>query len=238
MTACNPQHIAIIMDGNGRWASARGLPRVAGHRAGMEALKRTLRAARERGIDYLTVYAFSAENWSRPESEILDLMELLRLYLRAELAELHRDGVRLKFIGDHTMLPTDVQKLVTESAEMTKNNTSGTLIIALSYGARQEIVKAAQTLAARAAAGEITPNAIDENLFAGALDTAGVPDPDLLIRTSGELRLSNFLLWQTAYTEFVFTDTLWPDFGAKELDAAITEYQQRERRYGKLGTVA
>jgi undecaprenyl diphosphate synthase len=226
-----PNHIAIIMDGNGRWAAARKLPRVMGHRAGMEALKRTLRAVRERGVEFLTVYAFSAENWDRPESEISDLMELLRVYLRGELAELHRDGVRLKFIGDHSRLPQDVQNMISESTALTANNTAGTLIIALSYGGRQEIVQAAQRLAQQGAP-------VTEENFAAALNTAGIPDPDLLIRTSGEMRLSNFLLWQTAYTEFVFTETLWPDFGAKDLDAAITEYQQRERRYGKLGAMA
>ena len=230
-TARSPRHIAIIMDGNGRWAAARGLPRVMGHRQGMEALKRTLRAVRERGVEFLTVYAFSAENWDRPESEISDLMELLRLYIRAELAELHRDGVRLRFIGDHSRLPADVQTMIAEAAKLTEQNTAGTLVIALSYGGRQEIVRAARCLA------ENKQEVTEEN-FAAALYTTDIPDPDLLIRTSGEMRLSNFLLWQTAYTEFVFTETLWPDFGAKDLDAAITEYQQRERRYGKLGQLA
>jgi len=226
-----PRHIAIIMDGNGRWAAARGMPRALGHRQGMEALKRTLKAVCERGVEILTVYAFSAENWDRPESEISDLMELLRLYIRAELAELHRDGVRLRFIGDHARLPEDVQTMIAEAARLTAQNTAGTLVIALSYGSRQEIIRAVQRLA-----GQGMP--ITEESFAGALDTAGIPDPDLLIRTSGEMRLSNFLLWQTAYTEFVFTDTLWPDFGVKDLDAAIQAYQQRERRYGKLGQLA
>ncbi len=226
-----PCHIAIIMDGNGRWAKARALPRAMGHRQGMEALKRTLRAVRERGVEYLTVYAFSAENWDRPEEEISDLMELLRIYIRAELAELHRDGVRLRFIGDLARLPADVRKMINEAAELTAQNTSGTLVVALSYGARQEIIRAARRLAEQGAA-------MNEENFAAALDTAGIPDPDLLIRTSGEMRLSNFLLWQTAYTEFVFTDTLWPDFGAKDLDAALAEFQQRERRYGKRGTMA
>lgn len=233
-----PRHIAIIMDGNGRWANSRGLPRAMGHRQGMEALKRTLRATRERGVEYLTIYAFSAENWSRPESEISDLMELLRIYIRAELAELHRDGVRLRFIGDHARLPGDVQNLITDAAKLTEHNTSGTLVIALSYGARQEIVRAAQKLAADATEGKISPNDITEEKLSAELYTCDIPDPDLLIRTSGELRLSNFLLWQTAYTEFVFTETLWPDFSAKDLDAAIHEYQQRERRYGKLSQLA
>lgn len=192
-----PKHIAIIMDGNGRWAKARALPRAMGHRQGMEALKRTLRTARERGVEYLTVYAFSAENWGRPESEISDLMELLRIYIRAELAELHRDGVRLKFIGDHARLPEDVRALIHDAAKLTAENTAGTLVIALSYGARQEILRAAQRLAEQG-------GAITEETFSAVLDTAGIPDPDLLIRTSGEMRLSNFLLWQTAYTEFVF----------------------------------
>ncbi len=226
-----PRHIAIIMDGNGRWAAARKLPRAMGHRQGMEALKRTIEAVRERGIEFLTIYAFSAENWSRPETEISDLMDLLRHYLRGELAEMHKDGLRLRFIGDHARLPADVQSLISESAKLTEKNTKGNLVIALSYGGRQEILQAAQTLAAQGA--EIT-----EESFSAALYTSEIPDPDLLIRTSGELRLSNFLLWQTAYTEFVFTETLWPDFSAKDLDAAINEYQQRERRYGKLGQLA
>ena len=229
--ARTPQHIAIIMDGNGRWAAARNLPRAMGHRAGMEALKRTLRAVRQRGVQYLTVYAFSAENWDRPQEEISDLMELLRLYIRAELAELHRDGVRLRFIGDHARLPVDVQTLMNEAATLTEFNTAGTLVIALSYGARQEILRAAQKLVA-------SKQEITEETFTAALDTVGIPDPDLLIRTSGEMRLSNFLLWQTAYTEFVFTETLWPNFNEQDLDRAINEFQQRERRYGKLGAMA
>lgn len=234
----NPQHIAIIMDGNGRWATARGLPRALGHRQGMEALKRTLKAARQRGVQILTVYAFSAENWDRPEDEISDLMELLRLYIRAELAELHRDGVRLRFIGDHARLPQDVQSLLDEAAKLTAENTGGTLVIALSYGARQEMVRAAQRLAAQAMRGDLRVEEIDDMAFARNLYTSDLPDPDLLIRTSGEMRLSNFLLWQTAYTEFVFTETLWPDFWEKDLDAAISAYQQRERRYGKRGASA
>lgn len=226
-----PRHIAIIMDGNGRWANARKLPRAMGHRQGMEALKRTVRAVQQRGIEYLTIYAFSAENWSRPETEISELMDLLRHYLRAELAEMHRDGLRLRFIGDHARLPQDVRELIAESEKLTAENQKGTLVIALSYGGRQEILRAAQKL------NESGQPMTEEN-FSSALDTAGMPDPDLLIRTSGEIRLSNFLLWQTAYTEFVFTETLWPDFSEKDLDAAITEYQQRERRYGKLGQLA
>lgn len=233
-----PHHIAIIMDGNGRWAAARNVPRAAGHRAGMEALKRTVKSARERGVKILTVYAFSAENWDRPEDEISDLMELLRLYIRAELAHLHADGVRLRFIGDHARLPPDVQALLEEATKLTAENTAGTLVVALSYGARQEMVRAAQRLAVQAMRGDLRVEEIDDMAFARNLYTSDLPDPDLLIRTSGEMRLSNFLLWQTAYTEFVFTETLWPDFGEKDLDAAITAFQQRERRYGKRGASA
>jgi undecaprenyl diphosphate synthase len=222
------RHIAIIMDGNGRWAAARKMPRAMGHRAGVEALKRTVHAARARGIEYLTVYAFSAENWNRPAAEIAELMELLRWYIGAELAELHRDGARLRFIGDLGRLPDDVQSLLYDAAKLTEHNTAGTLVIALSYGARQEILQAAQVLAAQG-------KPMTEENFTNALYTADIPDPDLLIRTSGEMRLSNFLLWQTAYTEFVFTETLWPDFDAKDLDEAIGSFERRERRYGKLG---
>ena len=226
-----PNHIAIIMDGNGRWAQSRGLPRAMGHRQGVEALKRTVRAVRDRGVRYLTIYAFSSENWQRPEGEVAELMDLLRIFLKAELAQLHKDGVQLRFIGDLSPLPDDVRALLNHAAGLTAGNDRATLVVALSYGARQEIVRAAQRLAQQGAV-------ITEEVFSAALDTAGIPDPDLLIRTSGELRLSNFLLWQTAYTEFVFTDTLWPDFDAADLDAAIAEFQQRERRYGNVETVA
>ena len=227
-----PAHVAIIMDGNGRWAKARGLPRIAGHRRGAEAVRRTIIAAAELGISYLTLFGFSSENWKRPSGEIAELMALLRVYLRGEIAELHRNGVRVRIIGDRTRLAPDIVTLIVNAEELTQNNTRLTLIVALSYGGRHDIVQAAQFLAAEAAAGRITPEAIDESCFNDYLFTAGIPDPDLLIRTSGEQRISNFLLWQTAYTELVFVDTLWPDFGASDLATAVREFHGRDRRYG------
>jgi undecaprenyl diphosphate synthase len=227
-----PAHVAIIMDGNGRWAKARGLPRIAGHRRGAEAVRRTVVAATDLGISYLTLFGFSSENWKRPSGEIDDLMSLLRVYLRGEIAELHRNGVRVRVIGDRSRLASDIVTLIVNAEELTRENTRLTLIVALSYGGRHDIVQAAQRLAAEAVAGRVRPEAIDESRFADHLFTAGIPDPDLLIRTSGEQRISNFLLWQTAYTELVFVDTLWPDFGANDLAKAISEFHGRDRRYG------
>lgn len=227
-----PAHVAIIMDGNGRWAKARGLPRIAGHRRGAESVRRAVVAATELGISYLTLFGFSSENWKRPSGEIDDLMSLLRVYLRGEIAELHQNGVRVRIIGDRTRLAPDIVTLIVNAENLTRDNTRLTLIVALSYGGRHDIVQAAQRLAAAAAAGSIKPDAIDETLFADYLFTAGIPDPDLLIRTSGEQRISNFLLWQTAYTELVFVDTLWPDFGASDLTKALREFHARDRRYG------
>jgi undecaprenyl diphosphate synthase len=227
-----PRHVAIIMDGNGRWAKARGLPRVAGHRQGAEAARKVLRAAGEAGVECLTLYAFSSENWRRPEEEINDLMGLLRFYIGAELNTLHREGVRIKVIGDHQAFQPDVARMVDKAIGKTAANRRMTLTIALNYGARAEIVDAARTLAKRAAAGEIAPEAIDEAAFDAALDTAGLPPLDLLIRTSGERRLSNFLLWQAAYAELLFVDTLWPDFDGDALRAAFADYAGRERRFG------
>jgi len=227
-----PAHVAIIMDGNGRWAKARGLPRIAGHRRGAEAVRRTVVAAADLGISYLTLFGFSSENWKRPTGEIDELMSLLRVYLRGEIAELHRNGVRVRVIGDRSRLAPDIVTLIVNAEELTRENTRLTLIVALSYGGRHDIVQAAQRLAAEAVAGRVRPEAIDENRFADHLFTAGIPDPDLLIRTSGEQRISNFLLWQTAYTELVFVDTLWPDFGANDLAKAISEFHGRDRRYG------
>lgn len=227
-----PAHVAIIMDGNGRWAKARGLPRIAGHRRGAEAVRRTVVAATELGISYLTLFGFSSENWKRPSGEIDDLMSLLRVYLRGEIAALHQNGVRVRIIGDRTRLAPDIVTLIVNAEALTRDNTRLTLIVALSYGGRHDIVQAAQRLAAAAVAGSVKPEAIDENLFANYLFTAGIPDPDLLIRTSGEQRVSNFLLWQTAYTELVFVDTLWPDFGASDLAKALHEFHGRDRRYG------
>lgn len=227
-----PAHIAIIMDGNGRWAHARGLPRTAGHRSGVEALRRTVRAAGEQGISWLTVYAFSSENWSRPKSEISDLMGLLRLFLRRDLAELHQNGVRVRVIGGREGLEPDIAALLTEAENLTAANTNMNLVVAFNYGARDEILRAARALAAEAKAGGLDPAAIHAEDFEARLDTAGIPDPDLIIRTSGEQRLSNFLLWQAAYAEFVFLPCHWPDFGADDLAAAIGQFQERDRRFG------
>ncbi len=227
-----PRHVAIIMDGNGRWATARGLPRVAGHRKGADAVRATVRAAREIGISYLTLFAFSSENWRRPKDEVVDLMDLLKLYLRREIADLHRNGVRVRFIGDRDGLSDDICALMDKATQTTRDNTALTLIIALNYGGQGEIVRAAQQIAERAAAGTLDPASIDEDRFAQYLDNPDVPAPDLLIRTSGEQRLSNFMLWQAAYAELVFDDTLWPDFGHAELQRAVGVFGQRERRFG------
>jgi undecaprenyl diphosphate synthase len=229
-----PRHVAIIMDGNGRWAKARGLPRIAGHRRGADAVRNAVRAAGELGVRYLTLFGFSSENWRRPSDEVADLMGLLRHFLRAELAELHRQGVRIRIIGERKRLPPDVCSLVEQAETTTRNNTFLDLVVALSYGARAEIVSAARQLAEAVKAGTLDPSAIDETLFAQHLATADIPDPDLLVRTSGEKRVSNFLLWQCAYTEFVFLDVLWPDFGREAFEAAIAEFGRRERRYGAV----
>jgi undecaprenyl diphosphate synthase len=230
-----PAHVAIIMDGNGRWARARGLPRVAGHKRGADAVRRTIRAAAEIGIRYLTLFGFSSENWKRPADEVNDLMGLLRHYLRAELAELHQNGVRIRVIGDRSRLAPDIVSLIENAETTTAANSGLTLIVALSYGARAEIAMAVRSLARRLAAGEIAPSDIDEDAVAASLWTQAIPDPDLIIRSSGEKRLSNFLLWQSAYSELVFVDTLWPDFGKDDLVAAIHEFHRRERRYGAAG---
>ena len=227
-----PTHVAIIMDGNGRWAKARGLPRIAGHKAGAEAVRRVIRAAVDCGVRVLTLYGFSSENWKRPEQEVSDLMGLLRLYLRSEIQELHANGVRLCIIGDRDRLAPDIVALIDEAEALTRDNRILTLNMALSYGGRAEIAAAARRLARRAAAGDLDPAAIDETALEAELLTAHVPDPDLLIRTSGEQRISNFLLWQCAYTEFVFVDTLWPAFTERDFAAAVHEFRGRERRYG------
>ena len=223
------------MDGNGRWARARGLPRVAGHKRGADAVRRTIRAAAELGIRYLTLFGFSSENWKRPADEVNDLMGLLRHYLRAELAELHQNGVRIRIIGDRSRLAPDIVSLIENAETTTAANSGLTLIVALSYGARAEIAMAVRSLARRLAAGEIAASDIDEDAVAASLWTRAIPDPDLIIRSSGEKRLSNFLLWQSAYSELVFVDTLWPDFGKDDLMAAIHEFHRRERRYGAAG---
>ncbi len=227
-----PAHIAIIMDGNGRWAKARGLPRIAGHQQGAEVVRETVTHCRELGVACLTLYAFSSENWKRPTAEVDDLMGLLRLYLRRELAELVRAGVRMRFIGDRPRLPADLIGLLDEAEQRTRDNSDLVLTVALNYGGRNEIVQAARKLAEAAAAGRLRVQEIDEQLFASHLDTAGIPDPDLMIRTSGEQRMSNFLLWQSAYTEMVFIPVLWPDFSKSHLEEAIHEFHRRDRRYG------
>ena len=227
-----PRHIAIIMDGNGRWAQARGLPRIAGHRRGAEAVRRTVTAAAELGIPYLTLFGFSSENWKRPLAEVDDLMGLLRHYLRGEIAEIHRNGVRLRVIGERARLASDIVNLIENGEALTRDNTGLQLTIALSYGGRGEIVAAARALAHQVAAGRLDPDAIDEMLVGEHLLTADLPDPDLVIRTSGEQRISNFLLWQTAYAEFSFTDTLWPDFAKSDLEKAVQDFHGRDRRYG------
>jgi len=230
----SPAHVAIIMDGNGRWAKARGLPRVAGHRAGVEALRKTVRAAPQLGISYLTVYAFSSENWSRPKSEVSDLMGLLKLFIRRDLAELHQNGVRVRVIGDKASLQTDIRGLLEEAETLTAGNDALTLVIAFNYGGRDEIVRTAQKLALAAVRGEISVDSISTDRFAASLDTAGIPDPELVIRTSGELRLSNFLLWQAAYSELVFLPCYWPDFSQDHLADALRDFAGRERRFGGL----
>jgi undecaprenyl diphosphate synthase len=229
-----PQHVAIIMDGNGRWAAARGLPRAEGHRRGVEALRRTVRAAGEIGIKILTIFSFSAENWSRPASEIGELMGLLRRFVRNDLAELHQNNVRVRVIGERTGLDPDIERLLVEAEELTKNNDGLSLVVAFNYGARQEIVRAARKIAEAAAQGRLKIESIDMDVFTQFLDAPDIPDPDLIIRTSGEQRLSNFLLWQSAYSELVFLPTYWPDFDRSALESAIREYQQRERRFGGL----
>ena len=227
-----PNHVAIIMDGNGRWARARGLPRAAGHRKGADAIGRTLRAAAELGVSHLTLFGFSSENWKRPASEIDDLMGLLRRYLHGEIAELYKNNIRLRVIGDRNDLPGDIAKLIDGAEAQTKDNDGLNLTVALSYGARQEIAAAARAIARDVAAGKLDAEAISNDDIARNLTTADLPDPDLLIRTSGEQRLSNFMLWQMAYTELVFSPTLWPDFEKSHFEAAIREYNGRERRYG------
>ena len=227
-----PRHVAIIMDGNGRWANARGLPRTLGHRQGAEAVRRCIAGAIEMGIPFLTLFGFSSENWRRPMAEVDDLMGLLRRYLQSEIAEFHKNGIRLRVIGERGRLPQDIVTLIDDAERHTAENRALNLVMALSYGGRQEITATARALAAAVAAGKLAPEDIDEECFAAGLLTAGIPDPDLLIRTSGEQRLSNFLLWQAAYSEFIFVDKLWPDFDKSDLEAAVAEFRQRERRYG------
>lgn len=228
----SPVHVAIIMDGNGRWARARGMPRSLGHRQGAEAVRRTAHAAIELGISYLTLFGFSSENWRRPVSEVDDLMGLLRRYLQSEIAELHKNGICLRVVGDRDRLPGDIASQIEEAEALTSGGDRLNLTVALSYGGRQEILRAVRRLAAAVEAGHLQLDEIDEARFESELLTAGIPDPDLVIRTSGEQRISNFMLWQSAYSELVFLEKYWPDFGKDDLAAAIHEYRTRDRRYG------
>ena len=229
-----PHHVAIIMDGNGRWAKRQGLDRIQGHKKGAESVKEVVRTAREIGIEYLTLYAFSEENWKRPRYEIEALMMLLKRYLKSELQEMLENGIRFNTIGNIHRLPQDVQKLLKETKETTSKNSDMVLTLALSYGGRQEICEAMRNIAKRVAAGDIDPSDIDVEVISGFLYTASLPDPDLLIRTSGEMRVSNFLLWQIAYTELYITPIMWPDFKKEQFIEAILEYQRRERRFGGI----
>lgn len=229
-----PAHIALIMDGNGRWAKARMLPRLAGHHQGVEALKTIIRYCSDIGIRYLTVFAFSTENWNRPQEEVDGLMDLLVRFLRAEIDELHANQVRMKVLGDISRLPEAGRHEIENALERTAQNSGLTFCIALNYGSRDEILRGVRRIAEAVKAGSLEPEDITEQLFSDALYTAGIPDPDLMIRTSGELRISNYLLWQIAYSELWFTDTPWPDFSPEELNKALIAYQDRDRRYGKI----
>jgi undecaprenyl diphosphate synthase len=233
-----PLHVAIIMDGNGRWAKARGLPRYEGHRRGLDAVRRAVRSAIAHDVRYLTIYSFSSENWRRPPDEVAMLMGLLKRFIRNDLAELHKNGVRVRIIGERDNLTADIAGLLTEAESLTKGNVGLTLIVAFNYGARQEMVSAARRLAVDIREGRIGADAIGEDEFAARLDTAGVPDPDLIIRTSGEMRLSNFLLWQAAYAELVFLPILWPDFDDAAFVSALQQYAGRERRFGAVAEPA
>ena len=229
-----PGHVAIVMDGNGRWATSRGLSRTEGHRKGAEAARQVVETAKEMGIAYLTLFAFSSENWNRPADEVSELMNLLRYYLKKETAELHKSGARILIIGDRDRLPKDIVKLIENAETLTHANQKITVVLALSYGGRQDILYAAKELARQAKAGEIDLDKVDENVFSKFLMTKGIPDPDLMIRTSGESRISNFLMWQLAYAELYFTETLWPDFSKQEMEKAVAFYSSRDRRYGGI----
>jgi undecaprenyl diphosphate synthase len=233
-----PRHVAIIMDGNGRWAKQRGLTRVAGHRRGKQSVQDIVEAARRLGIQYLSLYAFSTENWQRPRDEVAALMRFLRHYLAAEMKKMMKNGIRLLAIGNLRRLPREVQIALRQTIDDTRHNTGMTVILAVSYGGREEITDAVRAVARRVRRGEIEPEDVDQTLVASHLGTAGIPDPDLLIRTSGEMRISNFLLWQIAYTEIYVTDTLWPDFRTDEFLAAVAHFQRRERRFGRTGEQA
>ncbi len=229
-----PRHLAIIMDGNGRWAQKRGMPRTLGHKQGVEAVREAVKAARDLGVEYLTLYSFSSENWSRPEAEITELFSLLRMFIRRDLADLHKNNVCVKVIGRKEGVPEDIINLLDEAQNLTKENSAQTLIIAFNYGGRDEITDAVKRIAGDVVSGKINLEDITDVTVSNNMDTAGIPDPDLLIRTSGEIRLSNFLLWQIAYSEMVFLDCLWPDFSREDLEEAIKTYQSRTRKFGGL----
>ncbi len=232
--ALAPRHVAIIMDGNGRWATSKGLKRTDGHSAGVETVRRVVEAAADMGIEYLTLFGFSSENWNRPKEEVGYLMNLIRVYLKKEVSELNKNGVCLKIIGDRSSLDADIIQEIENCEELTKNNKRITVTIALSYGGRQDIINAAKKIATEVTNGNISLNDINENSFSNYLDTAGTPDPDLMIRTSGEQRISNFLMWQLSYAELYFTETHWPDFSAKDLSEAVEAFKNRDRRFGKI----
>ena len=229
-----PNHVAIIMDGNGRWAKARGLPRISGHKEGVVAVKSVIESAIKYGVRYLTLFSFSSENWSRPVEEVNDLMGLLRRYLTEEIEELHKNNIRLRVIGERGDLSPDIVDLIETSEKQTSRNTTLDLVIALSYGSRRELTNAIKILVGQSNLGELNADEIDENMIGRYLDTKGIPDPDLLIRTSGEKRISNFLLWQLAYAELIFIDRLWPDFNESDFIEAISEFNRRERRFGTI----
>ena len=233
-----PRHVAIIMDGNGRWAQARGLPRAQGHRRGVDAVRRAVRAAGEIGVEVLTLYSFSSENWSRPAEEVSDLMGLLKLFIRRDLADLHKENVRVRVIGGRDDLPDDIRPLIEEAEELTRNNTAQTLVIAFNYGARDEMGRALRRIARSVASGETDANAVCQETLAQHLDTAEWGDPDIIIRTGGEKRLSNFLMFQAAYSELFFIDTYWPDFERSDLERIVGEFGCRDRRFGGLKQVA
>jgi len=231
--ANRPQHVAIILDGNGRWAKKRGLPRMMGHNEGVKTVKEIVTASAEAGVKYLTIYAFSKQNWNRPKDEVSSIMSLLLKTAEREIKELHRNNVRLKVIGDRNDLPTEAREVLEQGMELTKNNELLTLVVALSYGSRDEILRAVNTIATEVKNGNIEPGDIDETTLGSKLDTADIPDPDLIIRTSGEYRISNYLLWQAAYAEFYFAEELWPDFHRQNYYKALMSYTKRERRFGK-----
>ena len=233
-----PHHVAIIMDGNGRWAEQRGLPRTEGHRRGVEGVRAIVRHAGEMGLQYLTLFSFSSENWGRPKHEVDALLTLMKLFIQRDLAELHQSGVRVRVIGERGDLPSDILAMIEKAEKLTRDNAGLNLVVAFNYGSKNEIVRATRQIAAQVAEGLISPDQISIDMIAGELDTAGLPDPDLIIRTSGEQRLSNFLLWQGAYSELVFVDDYWPDFSAETLRSAISDFLGRERRFGRLSSRA